>query len=73
MVAGRVVITGGAGGTFRTGGAPGFARLLLTVTLGAVGFVRLSSLELQLEMPNAAMSDSTTTVEAIRAGVHKDF
>jgi hypothetical protein len=55
------------GGTFR--GA--FGWLVVTDTLGGAGFVWRSSLELQLEIPNAAMSDSTTTVAAMRAGVHK--
>ena len=55
------------GGTFF--GA--FGWLVVTDTLGGAGFVWRSSLELQLEIPNAAMSDSTTTVAAMRAGVHK--
>jgi len=56
------------GGTFR-----GAGWLVVTDTFGGAGFVRRSSVELQLEMPNAAMSDSTTTVAAMRAGVHKDL
>jgi hypothetical protein len=42
----------------------------LIVTLGGGGLLCFSSLELQLEIPNAAMSDSTNTVAAIRMGVH---
>jgi hypothetical protein len=56
----------GAGGIFlAVGGA------LLTGTL--VEGARFSSLELQLEIPKAANNDSTTTVKAIRAGVHNRF
>jgi hypothetical protein len=40
---------------------------------GAGGAVRFSSLELQLEIPKAATSESTRMVKAIRVGVHNDF
>ena len=63
IFAGSVSMGAGAagaagGGAFRTTGA---------------GASRFSSLELQLEMPKAAKSESTRTVKAIRAGVHNDF
>ena len=54
-----------AGGTFRGG--------TLVSTRGSGGAGRFSSLELQLETPKAASSESTETVKAIRAGVHKGF
>jgi hypothetical protein len=47
--------------------------LEFVVTVGADGLVRFSSPELQLEAPKVATSDNTTSVEAIRAGVHNDF
>lgn len=71
MLAGSIVI--GAGGAGLTGGTlriDGFASL---ATPGAGGLVRVSSLELQLEIPNAANKASTRTVPAIRVGVHNDF
>jgi hypothetical protein len=46
---------------------------LFVPATGAGGAECLSSVELQLEIPNAAMSESTRTVKAIRAGVHNDF
>jgi hypothetical protein len=63
------MVTGG--GETRTGGAG--AGLVLDETTGAGGLTRLSSPELQLEIPNAANSDRTRTVKATRAGVHRDF
>jgi hypothetical protein len=64
MLAGSVTIGAGAAGA--TGcGAPG-----LFLTTGA-GVSRFSSLELQLEIPKAANSDSTTMVKVTRTGVHK--
>jgi hypothetical protein len=65
-LAGNVVIGGGA--TFLAGGA-----LRSVATLGAGGLARFSSWELQLEIPKAANSESTSTVEAMRAGVHNGF
>ena len=47
--------------------------LLVVATPGAGGFARLSSLELQLEIPNAAKSDRTRMVKAMRVGVHNGF
>lgn len=61
------IVTGG-GGAVRGGGAP-----RLVATTGAGGLERLSSLELQLEIPNAAKSDNTSTVKAMRVGVHNGF
>lgn len=71
-LAGNIVISGGAagGGTFLAGGALLFGGLLVVTVAG----VRCgSSLELQLEIPKAASSESTRTVKATRVGVHKDF
>jgi hypothetical protein len=73
---GNDIIGGGAtraGGALLFGapelGAPGF-----DATPGADGGLeRLSSLELQLEIPNAASSDSTKMVKATRVGVHNVF
>jgi hypothetical protein len=42
----------------------------LLTTPEAAGSRRFSSLELQLEIPKAATSDNTTTVQAMRTGVH---
>lgn len=70
-LAGNIVI--GAGGAGLTGGTlriDGFASL---ATPGAGGLERVSSLELQLDIPNAAKNDSTRTVKAMRIGVHNDF
>jgi hypothetical protein len=69
-LAGNIVIGGGAAG--RTGGAL-LGALRSVATPEAGGAERLSSLELQLEIPNAASSDNTSTVPATRAGVHSDF
>jgi len=65
MLSGSVSIGAGAAGA--TGGALG-----LFLTTGA-GASRFSSLELQLEIPKAANNDSTTTVKAMRGGVHNVF
>jgi hypothetical protein len=65
-LAGSVVTGGGA--AVRGGAAP---RLFATPVAG--GLERRSSLELQLEIPNAAKSDNTSTVKAMRDGVHNDF
>jgi hypothetical protein len=65
MLSGRVSIGAGAG--WATGGAFGLFR-----TTGA-GASRFSSLELQLEIPKAANSESTMTVKATRQGVHNAF
>jgi hypothetical protein len=69
---GKLVIGGGAGGLLRAGGTlrPGALGFAAT---GALGLERFSSLELQLEIPNAATRDSTRTVKATRVGVHKGF
>jgi hypothetical protein len=56
----------GAGGAFIAEGA-----LLFLAT--PVGALCGSSLELQLEIPNAASNESTRMVKAIRAGVHNGF
>jgi hypothetical protein len=66
MLAGSVNIGAGAAG------ATGCGALGLFLTTGA-GVSRFSSLELQLEIPKAANSDSTTIVEVTRNGVHKDW
>ncbi len=58
----------GAGGAFLAGGADFFS-----AARGAGGAEGFSSLELQLEIPKAANSESTRTVKATRAGVHKGF
>jgi len=50
-------------------GATGCGALGLFLTTGA-GVSRFSSLELQLEIPNAANNDSTRIVKATRTGVH---
>ena len=63
----------GGGATFRAGGTPLLGALLSDATPDAGGLVRLSSLELQLEIPNAAKSDNTSTVKAMRVGVHNGF
>jgi len=65
-LAGSIVTGGGA--AVRGGGA---GRLVATPVAG--GLERRSSLELQLEMPNAAKSDNTSTVKAMRVGVHNDL
>jgi hypothetical protein len=68
---GKAVITGGA---VRGGGTVRFGEFGFVATLGgAAGFVRRSSLELQLEIPKAATNESTRTVNATRAGVHNGF
>jgi hypothetical protein len=67
---GNIVTSGG--GAFLGGGAI-FLGALFVVTLAAGGALRGSSLELQLEIPKAASSESTRTVKAMRAGVHKGF
>jgi hypothetical protein len=66
-----MVTAGGA--TFLAGGAPRFGGLLSVDTTGPVGLERLSSPELQLEIPKAANSANTSTVKAMRAGVHNGF
>ena len=63
-LAGNIVI--GAGGAFLARGA-----LLFVATPD--GDLCGSSLELQLEIPNAASNESTRIVNAIRAGVHNGF
>jgi len=63
-------VTGG-GAAFRAGGAPLWGALLSVAT--PAGLERLSSLELQLEIPSAAKSDNTSTVKAMRVGVHNGF
>lgn len=60
----------GAGAGLLEGGAPRLGALLSVATPLAGGLERLSSLELQLEIPNAAKSDNTSTVKAMRVGVH---
>jgi len=60
-------VASGAGAAFLAGGTPFFP------ATGADGLERFSSLELQLEIPKAANNESTTTVKAIRAGVHNGF
>jgi hypothetical protein len=69
---GNIVITGGGavGGTFLTGGALLLGGLVATPAAGALCG---SSLELQLEIPKAASSESTRIVKATRAGVHNGF
>lgn len=66
MIGGRA-----AGGAFLTGGALLLGGLLATPAAGWAG--RGSSLELQLEIPKAASSESTRMVKAMRAGVHNGF
>lgn len=69
---GKVISAEREGGAGFDGGAAG-AGPEFVATLGAEGFVRLSSPELQLEAPKTATSDNSTIVEASRAGVHKVF
>jgi len=54
-------------------GAAGLGALGAVATPGPVGLARLSSLELQLEIPNAASIPNTRTVKAMRVGVHNGF
>jgi hypothetical protein len=68
-LAGNVTIGAGAGG--RAGGA--LLGTLPFLATGSGGAVCGSSFELQLEIPNAANSDSTRTVKAIRGGVQSGF
>ena len=63
----------GGGGAGRTGGALRMVGFVSLATLGADGLERLSSPELQLEIPSAANNDNTRTVKAMRAGVHNAF
>ena len=69
---GKVISAEREGGAGFDGGAAG-AGPEFVATLGAEGFVRLSSPELQLEAPKTATSDNTRIVEARRAGVHNVF
>jgi hypothetical protein len=55
------------------GGALLLGGLLSLATPAAGGAGRVSSLELQLEIPKAASSESTRIVKATRAGVHNGF
>jgi hypothetical protein len=66
MLAGSITMGAGAAG------ATGCGALSLLLATGA-GASRFSSLELQLEIPKAANSESTRIVKAIRAGVHNGF
>ena len=72
---GKVITADREGGADVDGGAADFggAGPEFVATLGAEGFVRLSSPELQLEAPKTASSDNTRTVEATRVGVHNVF
>jgi len=72
---GKVISAEREGGAGFDGGAAGLAGAgpEFVATLGAEGFVRLSSPELQLEAPKTATSDNTRIVEARRAGVHNVF
>ncbi|MDQ6653088.1 MAG: hypothetical protein M3Y84_10135 [Acidobacteriota bacterium] len=67
MLLGNVTIGAGPGGALFSEGAALFPPVL--PTLG--GFSRFSSLELQLEIPKAASSESTAMVKATRAGLHR--
>lgn len=62
-----------AGAGFLAGAAPLFAAVPFLATPAPGGVGRVSSLELQLEIPKAASSESTRMVNAIRAGVHNRF
>jgi hypothetical protein len=66
-LAGNTVTGAAAGGGFLTPG------VFLVATTGGGGATCFSSLEVQLDMPKAANNESTTTVNAMRAGVHSRF
>jgi hypothetical protein len=60
-------------GALATGGLLSGGALVFGGTAARGGAGRCSSLELQLEIPKAASSESTSTVKATRTGVHNGF